>query len=63
MLRRPTRRARPQQLGVKPGDVVVAVDGVRYEDWTDLVDVVRGQAGENVVLTVERDGQHARPAR
>ncbi len=43
--------------GLEPGDVVVALDGVRYEDWTDLVEVVRGQAGENVVVTVERDGQ------
>lgn len=43
--------------GVKSGDVVVAVDGVAYDDWLDLVDVVRAQAGEDVVLTVERDGE------
>ena len=43
--------------GVQSGDVVVAVDGVAYDDWLDLVDVVRAQAGEEVVLTVERDGE------
>lgn len=43
--------------GVQSGDVVVAVDGVAYDDWLDLVDVVRARAGEDVVLTVERDGE------
>lgn len=42
--------------GVQAGDVVVAVDGVAYSDWLKVVDVVRSQPGENVVLTVERDG-------
>jgi len=42
--------------GVEAGDVVVAVDGVEYDDWLELVDVVRTQPGEEVVLTVERDG-------
>lgn len=42
--------------GVAAGDVVVAVDGVEYDDWLELVDVVRAKPGEEVVLTVERDG-------
>lgn len=42
--------------GVRSGDVVVAVDGVAYDDWLELVDVVRTQPGEEIVLTVERDG-------
>ena len=40
-----------------PGDQIVAVDGVAYDDWFDVVDVVRAQPGEEVVLTVERDGR------
>jgi len=44
------------QAGVQAGDVVVAVDGVAYDDWLTIVDVVRAQPGEEVVLTVERDG-------
>jgi len=39
------------------GDQIVAVDGVAYDDWFDVVDVVRAQPGEEVVLTVERDGR------
>lgn len=42
--------------GVEEGDVVVAVDGVAYSDWLDLVDVVRTRPGEEIVLTVDRDG-------
>jgi membrane-associated protease RseP (regulator of RpoE activity) len=30
---------------------------VAYDDWFDVVDVVRAQPGEEVVLTVERDGR------
>jgi membrane-associated protease RseP (regulator of RpoE activity) len=39
------------------GDQIVAVDSVAYDDWFDVVDVVRAQPGEEVVLTVERDGR------
>ena len=34
--------------GVKAGDQIVAVDGVAYDDWLDVVDVVRAQPGEEV---------------
>jgi len=44
------------QAGVQAGDVVVAVDGVSYDEWLTIVDVVRAQPGEEIVLTVERDG-------
>ena len=43
--------------GVKAGDQIVAVDGVAHDDWLDVVDVVRAQPGEEVVLTVARDGR------
>lgn len=39
---------------VQAGDQIVAVDGVAYVDWLDVVDVVRAQPGEEVVLTVAR---------
>ncbi|MEO8107881.1 MAG: M50 family metallopeptidase, partial [Actinomycetes bacterium] len=38
-------------------DQILAVDGVAYEDWLDVVDVVRAQPGEEIVLTVARDGR------
>ena len=42
--------------GVEAGDVVVAVDGVAYDDWLAIVDVVRAQPGKEILLTVERNG-------
>lgn len=42
---------------VKAGDQIVAVDGVAYDDWLKVVDLVRAQPGQEVVLTVERDGR------
>jgi membrane-associated protease RseP (regulator of RpoE activity) len=44
------------QAGVQAGDVIVAVDGVRYDDWQSVVTDIRGRAGEDVTLTVERNG-------
>ncbi len=42
--------------GLAAGDTIVAVDGVAYTDWLDVVDVIRAQPGEEIVLTVDRDG-------
>lgn len=42
--------------GVRAGDVIVAVDGVPYDDWQSVVDEIRGRPGEDVTLTVERNG-------
>jgi membrane-associated protease RseP (regulator of RpoE activity) len=50
-------RSPAADAGVQAGDVIVAVDGVAYDDWIEVVDVVRGVPGEDVVLTVSRDGQ------
>jgi membrane-associated protease RseP (regulator of RpoE activity) len=44
------------EAGVQAGDVIVAVDGEPYDDWVDVVDEIRGRAGDEVVLTIERDG-------
>lgn len=44
------------EAGVQAGDVIVAVDGQPYDDWVAVVDEIRGRAGDEVVLTVERGG-------
>lgn len=47
-----------EKAGVKPGDVVTAVDGVPVTSMTDLVAQVRKHAiGTDAVLTVIRDGK------
>jgi regulator of sigma E protease len=42
-------------MGLQTGDEVVAVDGTRG-DSEDLAEAIRGSDGEQVTLTVERDG-------
>ena len=42
-------------MGLQPGDEVVAVNGTRGES-EDLAEAIRGSDGEQVTLTVERDG-------
>jgi membrane-associated protease RseP (regulator of RpoE activity) len=44
--------------GVRPGDVVTAIDGKKIEDGTSFVRTVRKSAGEPLVLTVLRDGKN-----
>ncbi|MGV9255767.1 M50 family metallopeptidase [Streptomyces sp. NPDC003697] len=52
--------------GMKPGDRIVAFDGVRTDDWNTLSDRIRVSAGKDVALVVDRDGReltlHARIA-
>jgi membrane-associated protease RseP (regulator of RpoE activity) len=46
-----------KSAGVKPGDVVVAIDGKKVKDGTDFVRTVRKSAGEPLVLSLRRDGK------
>jgi len=49
-----------QQAGIQAGDIIVAVDGEQITSDTTLDDVVqsiRGPRGEEVVLTVAREGE------
>ncbi len=47
--------------GVKEGDIIVAVDGKAVDesdpDMTNLLAAIRGDVGDIVVITVERDGE------
>jgi membrane-associated protease RseP (regulator of RpoE activity) len=42
--------------GIQEGDDIVAIDGRPMPEWEGLVEAVQGMAGEEVVITVERDG-------
>jgi carboxyl-terminal processing protease len=50
----PARRA-----GIKPGDKIVAVNGVSTADWAldRAVESITGPAGSTVTLTISRDGE------
>jgi membrane-associated protease RseP (regulator of RpoE activity) len=43
--------------GIKPGDVVVAIDGRKVKDGEQFVRTVRSNAGEPLAFTVLRDGK------
>lgn len=47
-----------EQAGLMPGDVIAGVQGERIEGWTvdEVTAAVRGPAGTDVDLTIERDG-------
>lgn len=44
------------RAGLRPGDVVSAVDGKPVRDGVDLIEGVQGAAGKQQTLTVQRDG-------
>jgi len=44
------------EAGLRPGDTIVAVDGVESPTWGELVDEISVRPGESAVLTIERDG-------
>ncbi len=48
-----------EQAGVKPGDIIRAVDGVSTEGMslTEVIARVRGPRGSSVKLTLEREGE------
>ena len=43
--------------GIKPGDVILAIDGTATSTWDDATTWIRAHAGATAVFTVERDGQ------
>ena len=43
-----------QNANLRTGDHIVAIDGTRIQKWSELVEIVRRNAGKELVLTVER---------
>jgi len=45
-----------EQSGLKPGDLVVTIDGTPVATWTELSDIVQASKGRTLAVVVERDG-------
>lgn len=45
-----------KQVGLRPGDMIVAVDGRAMPSWAATTEAIRASAGRTVTLTIERDG-------
>ncbi len=43
--------------GIKPGDTIVAIDGVAVAGWEDIEIALAGRPDANVTITVERDAE------
>ncbi len=46
-----------QIAGLKPGDLIVAVDGHAIDTFDDLRALIEPSSGKQLLLTIERDGQ------
>ncbi|WP_214825289.1 S41 family peptidase [Exiguobacterium algae] len=57
----PIKGAPAEAAGLRPGDVITAVDGESIEgkDVQDAVQLIRGEKGTVVTLTIRRGGQEA----
>ncbi len=44
------------QVGLQPGDEIVAVAGKPIKDWRELVEIIRQHPGESLQITVARGG-------
>ncbi len=42
--------------GIRPGDKVLAINGVEIKDWPSAVTKIRASAGRTLILTIERGG-------
>jgi len=45
------------RAGIRKGDSVVAVNGRQVGQWYDLLEVVQSSAGQNLAITVSRNGE------
>ena len=45
-----------QSAGIKAGDEIIAINGVKVKRWNEDVEVIRQSQGSQLVLTVDRDG-------
>lgn len=43
--------------GIKAGDIVTEINDVPLETWNDMVKIIHGSAGKNLLITVERAGK------
>lgn len=46
-----------QKAGVKPGDVILKVDGTQINQWSDIPDVINESKGKQLQLTIKRGGE------
>ena len=43
--------------GLKPGDTIVAIDGVKQSSWNANTDIIHDSAGKTLMFDIQRDGK------
>jgi len=51
-----------QSAGLKPGDVIVSINGKTIATWSESVDLIRGSGGRPLEFVLQRDGKEVRVA-
>lgn len=49
-------RAPAAQIGLQPGDRIVAVGGRSVDDWDDVLSYIRARGGQSATFEIEREG-------
>jgi RIP metalloprotease RseP len=45
-----------KKVGILAGDKVTKVNGQIYEEWVDVITIIRASAGKQIEITIERNG-------
>jgi membrane-associated protease RseP (regulator of RpoE activity) len=45
-----------KNAGIVAGDKIVKVNGISYQEWSDVVEVIRSSAGKQLDITIDRSG-------
>ncbi len=46
-----------EQVGLKPGDRILEVNGIKVHSWWDLPKIIQQSGGKPITLTIERSGK------
>lgn len=52
-----TAESPAQKAGLKPGDLIISINGQTTSKWMDVADLISASNGEPVTLVIERDGE------
>ena len=59
-IRTVTQGSAADRAGLEPGDQIVSANGIRFDNWDQLVEVIQSSPSEQLALVVLRDGEAVR---
>ncbi|MCB2182712.1 MAG: RIP metalloprotease RseP [Desulfobulbaceae bacterium] len=52
-----TQNSPAEAAGMKAGDIILTINGEETKDWNDVSRLIRNSGGEEVVMSIARDGE------